>query len=355
MVIDPFKDPEVKEKMLTLQQKKYRQGHRNAKDKNGNPVYVLTMDDKISCLPAHMQDIVRSDQRRVAALEDYAKPFEFTVGIGEMPPNYIVNITHPKWGHARRTGRTNMVDYLKDPESWFKQQINEMKKELGYTDMVDKIDLLRDKLEQKKEKGYSVTDRRTKVKSGPLHCPDHGNELVPGSEPGTLICTVVGCKKVARKKARPTQDDQNPAVEELTKSEELNIAAEREAARQGVIKDLAQIEEHFKNAADVTGTAIMNANMVMNTSATMKIIQDAIIGAGRGRFTPNTNRPVLENQNGRSYLVQQVGPGREAYVDITDIIESRMSSAGGNAVRYANVAPVMLHPGQEMLVLKVQE
>lgn len=333
MVVDPFKDPAVQKKMMELQQRKYRQGHRNATDRNGNPAYTLTEDDRISCLDPQMQAVVRDEKQKVQKLADYAKPFEFSLGIGEMPPSYIVNITHPSWGHARRSGLASQIDKMSNPETWFKQQIDSMKKELGYRAQVEKLE---EKIRQKNEKGYSVTDKRSRKKAEPLHCPDHGNELVRGEDANTLVCTVVGCTKKARRKTKPTVAIAVPIVKTPDVPDGEKTIAET----------FADLEKNFQNV-------VANINIAPATSA-MQAIQQAIAAAGGGRFTPNSSMPVLEQQGDRFYLVQQVGPGREAYVDITDIIEARLSASGGNAVRYVNVPPVMLHPGQELVALMVK-
>lgn len=352
MAIDPFNDPVVVKRMQELQQRRYRQGHRNTTDKNGNPAYALTDEDRISCLDQATQAKVRTNMQRLRMLEEYADPFTFSVGTGEFPPKYIVNITHPSWGHSRRSDPVSVVDRMPNPEVWFKQKIDEMKMELGYKgSMAEK----NRKEQEKKEKGFSITDKRSKTPAAPLHCPEHGNELVRGSEPGTLVCTVTGCKKVARKKARstavtaekvPTHD-----VTELTKAEVINIQAERAADRAGVLADLGKIQKQF---ADIQSGINVQASSTMASA-----IQQIFTAMNPSHYTPNDNMPKLVSAGGRFYLAQHVGPGREAYVDVTNVITTRQQidsskTDGSNSVAYyVNIPPVTLNIGEELVALKL--
>lgn len=312
MVIDPYKNPAVVKRMNELQQRKYRQGHRNASDTRGNPAYVLTEDDKISCLDPAMQQIVRSEKAKIQKLQDYAEPFTLAIGIGESPPSYVVNITHPSYGHARRSGAASHIDSMKNPDAWFRQQIDSMKAELGYalSPLQGPID---EKLKQKKERGFSVTDKRSKTPAAPLHCPDHGNELVRGSEVDTLICTVVGCKKVARKKNRAKSFVKEPATTEQTKAEETSDVAD--------VMDMAQLKETFANL-------VLDVETPASTMASIQNILKSVKSTGPFRYpntsfpsqsvyTANSNFPKLVEENGRFYLVQEVSSGRVAYIDIT--------------------------------------
>jgi hypothetical protein len=345
--LDPFSNPDVQKRMLELQQRKYRQGHRNTTNKKGNPAYALTDEDRISCLPSDVQVKVRTNMQRLRKLEEYADPFTFTVGTGEYPPKYIVNITHPSWGHSRRSDPVSMVDRLPNPEVWFKQKIDEMKRELGYTMFANKRNDLQSKIEQKKKQGYSVTDKRSKKVTAPMHCPDHGNELVRGTDPGTLVCTVVGCKKVARKKVRPTavtaEKVTPPAVTELTDAEMRSLQAEKAATKASVLADLENIKKQF---AEVT----LNMDAVGPTS-TVAAMQRIVTAMNPSHYTPNDNKPKLVSAGGRFYLAQYVGPGREAYVDVTNIVAARQQAVSG--MHYANVPPVTLNTGEELLALKL--
>lgn len=347
MATDPFSDPEVQKKMLELQQRKYRQGHRNATNKNGDPAYALTDEDRISCLPADAQMKVRTNMQRLRKLEEYADPFTLTIGTGEYPPKYIVNITHPSWGHSRRSDPASMVNGMPNPEVWFKQKIDEMKRELGYTQFANKRNDLQTKIEQKKKQGYSVTDKRSKKVTAPMHCPEHGNELVRGTEPGTLVCTVVGCKKVARKKVRPTavtaEKVEIPGVTELTKAEIRNLQAEKEATRASVLASLSEVEKQFAKVS-------IDVDAVVQPS-TMAAMQRIITAVSPSHYTPNENLPKLVSAGGRFYLAQHVGPGREAYVDVTNVMAAREQVSSG--VMYVNVPPVTLKAGEELVALKL--
>lgn len=329
MVVDPYKDPAVLKRMKALQQQKYRQGHRNTSDARGNPAYALTEDDKISCLDPQMQQIVRSEKAKVQRLKDYAEPFAFTIGIGESPPSYVVNITHPSFGHARRSGNAAQVDRMRNPDAWFQQQIDSMKSELGYTGAVSSITegevgkylkMQEDKARQKKEQGFSVTDKRSKTPADPLHCPDHGNELVRGSEPGTLVCTVVGCKKVARKKNRAKSFAKSPVVEELTKQEISENEVVEQEARDGLASDIAEIQKNFEDL-------VLNAETQTGVMASIQDILGAVqkmapVGHGIGaislrKYPVNNEVPKLAHEAGRWYLIQKLTSGGEVCIDIT--------------------------------------
>lgn len=357
MAIDPFNDPVVVKRMQELQQRKYRQGHRNATDKQGNPAYALTDEDKISCLDHQAtQAKVRTNMQSLRMLEEYADPFTFSVGTEEFPPKYIVNITHPSWGHSRRSDSVSLVDQMPNPEVWFKQKIDEMKVELGYSQFGKTRETLQSKIEQKNKQGYSVTDKRSKTPAVPPHCPEHGNELVRGPEPGTLVCTVTGCKKVARKKVRPTavtaEKVTPPEMTELTKTEALKLQEERAADRSGVFADLEKMQKQFED--------IQSETNVQASSTVASTIQKIVAAMNPSRYTPNDNMPKLVSAGGRFYLAQDVGQGREAYVDVTNVMTTRQridstkaDSSNSGAYYYINVPPITLTTGEELVVLKL--
>lgn len=358
-MIDLYDDPAVKKRMLELQQRLYRKGHRNGTDAKGNGTYVLTQEDKITCLdPAH-QVSARRELDQIKRLRKLAEPFELSIGIGEMPPSYVVSIRHPNnGGYARRNGPCRVVDNQKDPEKWFIQQIDSMKAELGYTmkpipletypgdaNIARFVQMEQDLAERKKQQGYAVTDKRSSARA-PLVCPEHGNLLVRGSEPGTLVCTVAGCKKVARKKLPAAFAKGAPAAEkEAETSEEV---------KQDIIETIEEIKGAFSFMAVKDEIQGFEEMIGRQFAVSPGVVAPSVPQLRHFGLQRNPNLPMYVQDGSQHYLVQRTILG-EVYIDITSVVGGVADvQAGAFLPRDVAVPPVVFNNPGQLVVLKLE-
>lgn len=213
MLSDFWSNPQFIARVRALEQTKFRQGYRNARDANGNEVYSATPEERVALLDLNFQKDAMREALALARVEEFAAPY--TLAIGMNGSYYKVSIKNPETGGyatreiARRDYNGNTAG-----ETEITLAVRNMKRELEATSKPPKLmpkvflepapkteeEKFNEKLLRSAEKKpeVKVTDKRTAT-GRPITCPDHGNPMEP-DEPGVLKCPIHGCNKVARKK-----------------------------------------------------------------------------------------------------------------------------------------------------------
>lgn len=215
LLSDFWSNPQFIARVRALEQTKFRQGYRNARDINDNEVYSATPEERVALLDLKFQKDAMREALALARVEELAAPYSLAIG---MNGNYYkVSIKNLETGGyatreiARRDYNGNTAG-----ETEITLAIRDMKRELEATSkppkpmpkvflepapktVIEKFneDLLKAAAKREKPE-VKVTDKRAAT-GRPITCPDHGNPMEP-DEPGVLKCPINGCNKVARKK-----------------------------------------------------------------------------------------------------------------------------------------------------------
>lgn len=219
MLSDFWSNPQFIARVRALEQTKFRQGYRNARDINGNEVYSATPEERVALLDLKFQKDAMREALALARVEELAAPYNLVIGMNS--DYYKVSIKNPETGGyatrdiACRDSKGNTAG-----ETEITLAVRDMKRELEATSKPPKpmpkvflepapmskpalkteAEIFNEKLLRSAEKKpeAKVTDKRTAT-GRPITCPDHGNPMEP-DEPGVLKCPIHGCNKVARKK-----------------------------------------------------------------------------------------------------------------------------------------------------------
>jgi hypothetical protein len=259
-----------------------------------NPGYVLTDEDKISCLPIEYQDAMRQFNR----VAKYAQPCVFTVETKAYTNGknvFRVSLRAPGGNFSTRESTVEFIEQMSpdSQEKYVIKLVSDMKRELGVPDLQlpEEIPV--------PPTTFNVVNKRNK---GELPtCPEHKEKLAP-AEPGVLKCPILGCEtKMVRKSFAEKVGAKKTPVQTI----EENIAKLNDRPSPPT-DNLPPVD-----VPPIPKDAIDNAMEQMN-----KLIGQAM-AVPPVMMTERSARPFFRQEGGRTFIAQQT-PAGLAYVDVTE-------------------------------------